>query len=74
MLDRELFAKTTIEMRHKVREISLTLGADDHMVVVTDEGEGVDLDDLASPLFYVIDRLCDTTSDEAIDSLSWLHE
>jgi len=74
VLDRELFAEAPIEMRHEAGEVALTLGADDHMIVIADEGEGVDLDDLASPLFYVIDRLCKTPCDEAIDSLCRLHE
>jgi len=74
VLDRKLFAEATVEMRHEAGEVALTLGADDHMIVIADEGEGVDLDDLASPLFYVIDRLCKTPCDEAIDSLCRLHE
>ena len=74
MLDRKLFAEATVEMRHEAGEVALTLGANDHVIVITYEGEGVDLDDLASPLFYVIDRLCETASDEAVDSFRWLHE
>jgi len=61
-------------MRHEAGEVALALGADDHVIVITYKGEGVDLDDLASPLFYVIDRLCETPCDEAVDSLCRLHE
>ena len=74
MLDCELFAEASIEMRHEAGEVALTLGADDHVVVITYEGEGVDLDDFASSLFSVIDRLCKTPCDEAVDSLCRLHE
>jgi len=51
VLDCELFAEATVEMRHEVGEVALTLGANDHVIVIADEGEGVDLDDLALPLF-----------------------
>ena len=74
MLDRELFAKATVEMRHEAGEVALTLGTDDHVIVIADEGEGVNLDDLASSLFSVVDRLCETPCDEAVDSFRWLHE
>jgi len=74
VLDRKLFAEASIEMRHEAGEVALALGADDHMIVIADEGEGVDLDDIASPLFYVINRLCETPCDEAVDSFRWLHE
>ena len=74
MLDCEFFAEATVEMRHEAGEVALTLGADDHVIVITYKGEGVDLDDLASSLFSVVDRLCKTASDEAVDSFRWLHE
>ena len=61
-------------MRHEAGEVALTLGADDHMIVIADEGEGVDLDDLASSLFDMIHRFCEAASDEAVDPLCWVHE
>ena len=61
-------------MRHKAREVALALGADDHMVMIAYEDEGMDLDNLTSSLFSVIDRFCKTARDEAVDSSRWLHE
>ena len=55
MFNRELFAEAPIEMRHEVGEVALTLGADDHVIVITYKGEGMDLDDLTSSLFSVVD-------------------
>ena len=74
MFNRELFAKATVEMRHEAGEVALALGADDHVVMIAYEDEGMDLDNLASSLFSVVDRLCKTPCDEAVDSFRWLHE